>query len=366
MLTELALDPGLPIVVVRTPPEVSLYHRFHSDLFGAVLERLSQAALADGVQPVVLPRVASQRTQLASVPGLLVPEHAIDAQSLISYAALTISRRRDDEPRGRGAGDAGAHDLPGPARSSGRTADRGRADARAGGSADGSSCPPARRARSPAGCGATPARWSSCSSPRWDEPCAASSPGGPRPGQNALGRLQLPAMRRRLRSAALPLHRHSLPQLLVDGALVALAYYLAFQLRFNDGPPRHYAELRSATIWWVLAGSLPILILAGVYQRRWRYAGQRDYEAVVRAVVADRAADGRGDRDLPPDARLPGARGLRPQRDRRGGAAERRDLPVRAAGPRVPGRDPRAAPGRSTSAGRWPRSAPRARASAPS
>ncbi len=92
-------------------------------------------------------------------------------------------------------------------------------------------------------------------------------------------------MRRRLRSAALPLHRHSLPQLLVDGALVALAYYLAFQLRFNDGPPRHYTELRSATVWWVFAGSLPILILSGVYQRRWRYAGQRDYEAVVRAVV---------------------------------------------------------------------------------
>jgi FlaA1/EpsC-like NDP-sugar epimerase len=92
-------------------------------------------------------------------------------------------------------------------------------------------------------------------------------------------------MRRRIRSAALPLHRHSLPQLAVDGALVALAYYLAFQLRFNSGPPKHYAELRSATIWWVLAGSLPVLVLSRVYQRRWRYAGQRDYEAVVRAVV---------------------------------------------------------------------------------
>ncbi len=92
-------------------------------------------------------------------------------------------------------------------------------------------------------------------------------------------------MRRRLRSAALPLHRHSLPQLAVDGALVALAYYLAFQLRFNDGPPRHYADLRSDTIWWVLAGSLPVLVLCRVYQRRWRYAGQRDYEAVVRAVL---------------------------------------------------------------------------------
>ena len=91
VLAELGLDPSRPIVVVRTPPEVSLYHRFHSDLFGTVLERLSAAALGEGVQPVVLPRVASQRRELASVPGLLVPEHAIDAQSLISYAALTIS-----------------------------------------------------------------------------------------------------------------------------------------------------------------------------------------------------------------------------------------------------------------------------------
>jgi FlaA1/EpsC-like NDP-sugar epimerase len=93
-------------------------------------------------------------------------------------------------------------------------------------------------------------------------------------------------MRRRIRSAALPLHRHSLPQLAVDGALVALAYYLAFQLRFNSGPPHDYAQLRETTVWWVLAGSLPVLVLARVYQRRWRYSGQRDYEAVVRAVVA--------------------------------------------------------------------------------
>jgi FlaA1/EpsC-like NDP-sugar epimerase len=92
-------------------------------------------------------------------------------------------------------------------------------------------------------------------------------------------------MRRRIRSATLPLHRHSLPQLAVDGALVAIAYYLAFQLRFDSGPPVQYAHLREDTIWWVLLGSLPVLVLSRVYQRRWRYAGQRDYEAVVRAVV---------------------------------------------------------------------------------
>ena len=94
-------------------------------------------------------------------------------------------------------------------------------------------------------------------------------------------------MRRRLRSGAiLPLRSRSIPQLAIDGVLVALAYYLAFQLRFDNGPTGHYAELRERTIWWVLAGSLLVLVLLRVYQRRWRYSGQRDYEAVARAVVA--------------------------------------------------------------------------------
>jgi FlaA1/EpsC-like NDP-sugar epimerase len=98
-------------------------------------------------------------------------------------------------------------------------------------------------------------------------------------------------MRRRIRAAALPIHRHSLPHLAVDGALVALAYYLAFELRFEDGGsgssqlPHDYQLLLERTIWWVLGGSLVVLVLARVYQRRWRYAGQRDYEAVLRAVV---------------------------------------------------------------------------------
>src|SRR5437764_2500462 len=93
-------------------------------------------------------------------------------------------------------------------------------------------------------------------------------------------------MRRRIRSAALPLHRHSLAQLAVDGALVALAYWLAFQLRFTNGPSGYYAHLRDRTIWWVAAGTLPVLLASRVYQRSWRYSGQRDYEAVLRGVVA--------------------------------------------------------------------------------
>ncbi len=91
VLGELGLDAARPIVVVRTPPEVSLYHRFENDLFVRVLRRLGEAAAADGVQPVVLPRVNAQRRELAGVPGFVVPERAIDAQSLIAYADLVIS-----------------------------------------------------------------------------------------------------------------------------------------------------------------------------------------------------------------------------------------------------------------------------------
>ena len=90
VLGELGLDRSRPIVVVRTPPEVSLYHRFENDLFAGVLARLRDAA-AEGVQPVVLPRVAAQREELRRVPGFIVPERAIDAQSLIAFADLVIS-----------------------------------------------------------------------------------------------------------------------------------------------------------------------------------------------------------------------------------------------------------------------------------
>ncbi len=91
VLDELGLDRARPIVVVRTPPEVSLYHRFENDLFAQVLDRLRSAAQRDGVQPVVLPRIDSQRVELSAVEQFVVPERAIDAQSLIAYATVVIS-----------------------------------------------------------------------------------------------------------------------------------------------------------------------------------------------------------------------------------------------------------------------------------
>jgi predicted glycosyltransferase len=90
VLDELALDSTRPIVLVRTPPDVSLYHRFENDLFAGVLRRLSAAA-EEGTQTVVLPRVDAQREELRRAGGFVVPEHAIDAQSLIAHADLVIS-----------------------------------------------------------------------------------------------------------------------------------------------------------------------------------------------------------------------------------------------------------------------------------
>src|SRR3982750_1440007 len=85
VLAELGLDRSRPLVVVRTPPEVSLYHRFENDLFRQVLERLR------GEQAVVLPRTAQQREELGRARGFIVPQQAIDAQSLIAFADLVIS-----------------------------------------------------------------------------------------------------------------------------------------------------------------------------------------------------------------------------------------------------------------------------------
>ncbi len=96
-------------------------------------------------------------------------------------------------------------------------------------------------------------------------------------------------MRRRIRSAAFPVHRHALPQLLVDGVLVALAYFLAFRLRFEDGfnaTNHRYEHLLSASIIGVVAVTVIALAAFGQYQRLWRFIGGRDYQAVFKAVFA--------------------------------------------------------------------------------
>jgi FlaA1/EpsC-like NDP-sugar epimerase len=88
-----------------------------------------------------------------------------------------------------------------------------------------------------------------------------------------------------------PIQRQSLPQVVVDGLLVGLAYLLAFMLRFDGLPsvrntaPGRYTTLLSHTIWWVVPLTLAVLVGFGVYQRFWKHPGRRDFEAIAKGVV---------------------------------------------------------------------------------
>jgi predicted glycosyltransferase len=89
VLEELAIDRARVLVVVRPPPETSEYHH-DNPLYERVIERLARE---DGVTAVVIPRTDGQgaAVRARANPNLLVPERAIDAQSLIAYADLVVS-----------------------------------------------------------------------------------------------------------------------------------------------------------------------------------------------------------------------------------------------------------------------------------
>jgi hypothetical protein len=89
-LEPLGLDPERVLVAVRTPPDVSLYHRKSNRLFPQVLNHLGRE---ENVQAVVLPRTEEQRDFVRGLglPSVVVPEEAVDAQSLIAFADLVVS-----------------------------------------------------------------------------------------------------------------------------------------------------------------------------------------------------------------------------------------------------------------------------------
>ena len=90
VLERLGVDTSRVVVVLRPPPDVSLYHRHSNPLFPQTLEYLGQNA---DVHAVVIPRTEQQRTfvQGFGLPSVLVPERAVDAQSLIAHADLVVS-----------------------------------------------------------------------------------------------------------------------------------------------------------------------------------------------------------------------------------------------------------------------------------
>ncbi|HVQ58862.1 MAG TPA: DUF354 domain-containing protein [Solirubrobacterales bacterium] len=89
VLGELGLDREKVLVVVRPPPETSEYHA-PNDLYAATVRRL---AASERAQAVIVPRTEEQgaAARALGAPNLIVPDHAIDAQSLIAYADLVVS-----------------------------------------------------------------------------------------------------------------------------------------------------------------------------------------------------------------------------------------------------------------------------------
>jgi FlaA1/EpsC-like NDP-sugar epimerase len=90
----------------------------------------------------------------------------------------------------------------------------------------------------------------------------------------------------------IPINRHRVWNLVADATLVAAAWYLAFELRFDRGVPVYYHTLFMRTIAFVVAIKLAVFILSGFYNRWWRYVSTRDMWGAARGVlIASLVAD---------------------------------------------------------------------------
>jgi FlaA1/EpsC-like NDP-sugar epimerase len=86
-----------------------------------------------------------------------------------------------------------------------------------------------------------------------------------------------------------PISRHRAWQVGVDALLVAVAWWLAWSLRFDgtDIPrPRYYDRyLDWSIVALVVAIKIPVFLLSGFYDRWWRYVSTRDMWSVLRGVT---------------------------------------------------------------------------------
>jgi predicted glycosyltransferase len=89
-LERFGVDPARVLVVLRPPPDVSLYHRHSNPLFPQTLDFLGRH---EEVSAVVLPRTEEQRefVRRLELPSVTLPQRAVDAQSLIALADVVVS-----------------------------------------------------------------------------------------------------------------------------------------------------------------------------------------------------------------------------------------------------------------------------------
>jgi FlaA1/EpsC-like NDP-sugar epimerase len=90
-----------------------------------------------------------------------------------------------------------------------------------------------------------------------------------------------------------PVYRHRVLQMAADAALAALAFFLAFQLRFLDVPngiPERYSTMLWTSIGFVALGKVLVFDVFGLHQKWWRYYGLSDLWLILRAVAVASAA----------------------------------------------------------------------------
>src|SRR5690348_5035204 len=79
--------------------------------------------------------------------------------------------------------------------------------------------------------------------------------------------------------------RHRLIQFVVDAGLVALSWFLAFELRFDQGLPIYYDTLLRRTILVVVVIKVAVFLLFGFHRRWWRYVSVHDMWSAARGVI---------------------------------------------------------------------------------
>jgi FlaA1/EpsC-like NDP-sugar epimerase len=90
---------------------------------------------------------------------------------------------------------------------------------------------------------------------------------------------------------SLVVNRHRLWQLVADAALIAAAWYLAFQLRFDFNVPPTFDDGLAWTIALVVAIKLAVFVALGFYNRWWRYVSTKDmWRAALGVLVASALA----------------------------------------------------------------------------
>jgi FlaA1/EpsC-like NDP-sugar epimerase len=88
-----------------------------------------------------------------------------------------------------------------------------------------------------------------------------------------------------MRALTSSVNARRLGQVGIDACLLALAYYLAYVLRFDSGIPHRYELLLTDTIAVTVAMKLAIFALFGLYSKLWRFVDQKDFETILKAVV---------------------------------------------------------------------------------